>query len=70
MMPYKDKAMKSQRQKERRKGEAPPSEAPVVEAPEFTPMSWEEQQRRFPDIPLPFGPAYYKALAEQELKIR
>ena len=26
----------------------------------------EEQQRRFPDIPLPFGPAYYKALAEQQ----
>ena len=28
-------------------------------------MSWEEQQRRFPNIPLPFGPAYYKALAEK-----
>lgn len=64
-MPYKDKAMKSQRQKERRKGEAPDNEAPF-EAPNFTPMSWEEQQRRFPDIPLPFGPAYYEALAEQE----
>lgn len=31
----------------------------------FTDLRTEDQRMTFPDIPLPFGDAYYKALQEQ-----
>lgn len=32
----------------------------------LTDLRSEDQKTRFPNIPLPFGEAYYKALAKQE----
>ena len=55
-MPYKDKAMKSQRQKERRKGEAPTKMKPLSEAPKVQMVTDQFGTRpRYLVLPYPEG---------------
>ena len=66
-MPYKDQEKRTEAVRRHREGlQEGITEGGITQG--ITRMSWEEQQRRFPNIPLPFGDAYYKALEEQEDK--
>ena len=66
-MPYKDKEKQKEAIREAVKKHREGITEGITEQGITGGITWEEQQSRFPGIPLPFGDAYYKALKEQEI---